>query len=245
MTKNIFYYGISGLLYLNGPQSCAAALPVQHVPNERNLQHADVYSISNETCSNKTQNATMESDDDVTWDCMERNRLKLIISKLMLSASCTSETEYLIDNVDDIFVGASSSFCPDFNTTARTCILEFYPIVNETTCIFSGGQFYDNFTEPNFYRCININNDDVYTTDINLLNYPICIGASCNESEVKSVLDGIMLAELDDGGFLRFSINNICNSKPVSTSSVHSIYNDYGIFMCFTFTILASVIYAM
>lgn len=241
MIETIFYFGISGLLYV----SCAAALPVQHVPNERNLQQHVEYSILNETCSNKTQNATMESDDDVIWDCMERNRLKLIISKLMLSASCTSETEYLIDNVDALFVPGVSSYCIDVNNTARSCPVEIYTNVNETTCIDSGGQFYDNYTEPTFHICFNINNgDEAYITNIGLSNYPICVGASCNTSEVQSALDGLIQADYENG-LLGSHVAYICNSVPTATptSSVHNSFNDYGIVMCFTFSILASVLY--
>ena len=229
-----YYFGISSLLYM----SCAAALLVQHVPNERNLQPVE-YSMLNETYTNETQNVTLDMDDNVTaWESMERNRLKAILSTVSLSASCASETEDLIDTVADIFVFSSSSICSPINKTARTCTIEVYTIVNEFTCNISGGQFYDNYTEPNFSQCANIYNDYTLITDIGLLSYPICVGASCNASEVTLVLDRLILADVDYGQ-LDSHIAFICRS----TSSVRNVFDYYGI-VCLTFAIFAIVIYA-
>jgi hypothetical protein len=172
---------------------------------------------------------------------MERNRLKLIFSTL--GASCASETEQLIDNMDDLFVFKSiDSVCSDVNKTVLTCTLEYNTDVNETTCTDSGGQFYDNYMAPRFYRCANINNDtDI--TDVSLLNYPICVGASCSESEVQSAVDGILLSDLNNG---LYGNDNSCDLKPVSTSvaqtsSVNTIFKNYGI-MCFAFSMFANLI---
>lgn len=203
-------------------------------------------SVANETCSNTTINATMEMIDYEIWACMERNRQKRIISNLTLSASCASETVDLIDDMVDIIGGGISYICSYVNETANTC--EIRGPGNFIDFCIKGGQVYDKYTNPNFYRCIKNNNADVVITDISLADYPICVGASCNASVFKSLVDGIILAELDNG-LLGSSIENICKSKPVSkpnsTSSIHNSFDNCG-FMCFTltFTIIAIVIYA-
>ena len=267
MIGTIFYFGISSLLYM----SCAAALLVQHVSNERAMQLVD-YSMLNETSSNETHNGTADMDDDVMWESMERNRLKAILSTVALSASCVNETEYLIDNVDAIIQRVEFSRCSLGNQTLKTCEIKTLPdtFVDEATCISSGGQFYDNYSEPNFYKCFNYNDGYTRITDIGLLYYPICVGASCNASEVESALDGLILADLDDGS-LGSLIDFICASKPAPApalpapapvlpapalvlpapvpvpvlvlSSSQNVFDSCGV-ICLTVTMFASVIYA-
>ena len=96
---------------------------------------------------------------------------------------------------------------------------------DKSYCIESGGQFYDNYTDSDFHRCLSGNENGVdITTEISLQYYPICAGASCNVYEIQAAVKQTIAADLDYGSLGR-QIRQFCGLPEKLESASNARFN--------------------
>ena len=140
----------------------------------------------------------------------------------MLSASCANETLHLINNTYTLV--QTSYICSAKNDTVGVCSLDVYPDEYESKCTIAGGQFYMNQTSEEFYKCFSYIDGVSSSLDFGISNYPICAGASCNFSEVKTAFYETLSADVYSGP-ISDSLSDACDlsgqlaSTPVPTST--------------------------
>ena len=143
----------------------------------------------------------------------------------MLNASCDNETLKLIPDAYGL-PGPATFTCSEVNRTAKTCTINFAsgnPGFGKN-CLDAGGNYYINQTSNNFYSCISNNEGELSTTDVMIVDYPICVGASCTDSDVILALDQTISADAKNGP-LYVEIQMMCNLHPFgkSASITHTI----------------------
>ena len=160
----------------------------------------------------------------------------------MLSETCANETQNITGELNEIFSPSGYWDCIEGNTTGWICQLNANTYRIEMDCTDLGGQAHENFTQPDYYRCINENTGD--NIRFGVISYPICTGLSCNETEAESVFDETISADLSYGSF-GSPIQILCNSSiPLSASTnLNGIVKYVIIYL--TFTTLAFAIYAL
>ena len=135
----------------------------------------------------------------------------------MLSASCANETLHLISDMYELVLTRTTC---EGNETGGVCSMDVYPEEYETKCTDAGGQFYTNLTSMMSYSCF----DYDIMTDVALLSYPICAGASCNANEVKTAYNETLSVDAANGP-ISDSLSEACYlsdqlaSTPASTST--------------------------
>lgn len=142
-----------------------------------------------------------------------------------LSASCANETLQLSDDVykfdDSIYL------CSAFNKTFGNCTLVFKNIeAYAAKCKKIGGQFYMSHTADGFKTCFATINYFPVTTNVSILNYPICAGNSCTDCEVKTAFNETISADSS----LQTFLDSACDRyTPFLDSSAQSYaYNHYN-----------------
>ena len=176
----------------------------------------------------------------------------LLVNYSMLSASCANETLQLTHDTYPYFqkhLYESGHSCwgdsdGEINlTTATTCAIQFDSPLQafKTNCTNAGGQYYKNQTSDDFFDCsTSYNGDKLYTVDMMVRNYPVCAGASCTVSEVKSAFDETIIADATRGP-LGERLESICSSNVFlpATSSTHNYFNS-GDLICIPFLMMAT-----
>ena len=150
----------------------------------------------------------------------------------MLSASCASETLRLVSAT---YIAVQTVYnCEAKNETTGICSLDVYPEGYEEKCKNAGGQFYTNQASEVLWKCYIQNSRSI--TDVSISNYPMCAGASCNSSEVKTAFVETLSADASTGQiwstlytacstfnpFLETSASGDCNLFNVRVTTVVS-----------------------
>lgn len=175
---------------------------------------------------------------------IDRNLQQLFVnfSTVPVSETCANETQNVLNALPER--GISWDCNVKSNTTeAWICSMRYERVVfnlAEADCANAGGQIKENFTNPNYFKCMNENSGD--NINFSILYHPICAGVSCNETEVESVFHAVTAAKLNTS--FAYSIQYLCNiPTPLSTS-----YNYNGIMKYvityLTFTTVVFAIYA-
>ena len=162
-----------------------------------------------------------------------------------LSAACANETQYLAKAIYLRFIPTYGTFCKPENATTSSKVCTQDMSFDRENCIELGGQFYDNYTDPDFHRCLQPSNEsrgDI-TTEISLEYYPICAGPSCNTYEVEAAVKETIAADLDDG-ILGSQIRKLCGLPEKQTASASIARFNFGIIdiIFVSFAILVSAI---
>ena len=170
----------------------------------------------------------------------------LLVDYSRLSESCANETLQLTRDTYSLlpkYPGAKLLECFEQNRTAGTCVIRFadQPPGLQNNCINAGGQFDLNQTSDDFYRCIRNKNGEFHTTDVSIVNYPMCYGISCTEDEMKLAFDETISADADHGP-LKGEIETSCSINPFgnSASTNHNRFNVGHIIRYTTMTMLVT-----
>ena len=174
----------------------------------------------------------------------------LLLNFSLLSASCANETLHLVNETYDI--GCITN-CRAENRTMGNCYVECSSDTYQTNCLQAGGQFYENQYEVEyggvFSKCFTTIDEKSSIVDVYISNYPICVGVSCNDSEVKTAFDTTVVADGLDGP-IGDSVDNACDiaipGLETTTSGGYNHFNGrvYSTIHCaFTILIISNIVY--